>query len=93
MAMCLEEYPIPLMVILGEHGSIKTTIAKSVKNIIDPSGENISSLPTKTDDLILHFANRYLVNFDNVSNINDEHSDILCRAITGEGQSKRKPIQ
>lgn len=90
VALCLEAYPIPLMVILGEHGSIKTTIAKSVKNIIDPSGENISSLPTKTEDLILHFANRYLANFDNVSNINDEVSDILCRAITGEGQSKRK---
>lgn|GEM_PF-2238999 len=90
VTMCLEAYPIPLMVILGEHGSIKTTIAKSVKNIIDPSGENISSLPSKTEDLILHFANRYLANFDNVSNINDEVSDILCRAITGEGQSKRK---
>lgn len=90
VSMCLEACPIPLMVILGEHGSIKTTIAKSVKRIIDPSGENISSLPTKMEDLILHFANRYIANFDNVSNINDEVSDILCRAITGEGQSKRK---
>jgi ABC-type dipeptide/oligopeptide/nickel transport system ATPase component len=90
IAMCIEAYPIPLMVILGEHGSIKTTIAKSVKNIIDPSGQNISSLPTKAEDLILHFANRYLANFDNVSNISEEFSDILCKAITGEGQSKRK---
>lgn len=90
VSMFLEAYPIPLMAIFGEHGSIKTTIAKSVKHIIDPSGENISSLPTKVEDLILHLANRYLVNFDNVSNINNEVSDILCRAITGEGQSKRK---
>ena len=90
ISMFLEAYPIPLMIILGEHGSIKTTIAKSVKRIIDPSGENISSLPTKIEDLILHLANRYLANFDNVSGINDEVSDILCKAITGEGQSKRK---
>lgn len=90
VSLCLESYPIPLMVILGEHGSIKTTIAKSVKRIIDPSGENISSLPTKIEDLVLHFTNRYLANFDNISWINDEVSDILCRAITGEGQSKRK---
>lgn len=78
------------MVILGEHGSIKTTIAKSVKHIIDPSGENISSLPTKIEDLVLHLANRCMINFDNVSRISDEVSDILCKAITGEGQSKRK---
>ncbi|MDE1769368.1 MAG: hypothetical protein KGI28_02285 [Thaumarchaeota archaeon] len=90
VSMFLEAYPVPLMTILGEHGSIKTTIAKSVKRIIDPSGENISSLPTKIEDLILHLANRYLANFDNVSSINDEISDILCKAITGEGQSKRK---
>lgn len=90
VSMYLEAYPIPLMVILGEHGSIKTTIAKSVKRIIDPSGENISSLPTKIEDLVLHFTNRYLANFDNISWISDEVSDILCRAITGEGQSKRK---
>ncbi len=90
ISMFLEACPIPLMIILGEHGSIKTTIAKSVKRIIDPSGENISSLPNKIEDLILHLANRYLANFDNVSGINDEVSDILCKAITGEGQSKRK---
>lgn len=90
VSMCLEAYPIPLMVILGEHGSIKTTIAKSIKRIIDPSGENISSLPTKIEDLFLHFTNRYLASFDNISWISNEVSDALCRAITGDSQSKRK---
>lgn len=84
----LESCPIPIMPITGEHGSIKTTIAKSVKQIVDPSGEGISSLP-KNDEIILHLNNRYVANFDNISEFNREMSDILCRAITGEGQSKR----
>ena len=88
IAFYLESCPIPIMPITGEHGSIKTTIAKSVKQMVDPSGEGISSLP-KTDEVILHLNNRYVANFDNISEFNQEMSDILCRAITGEGQSKR----
>ena len=84
----LEACPIPIMVITGEHGSIKTTIAKSIKQIVDPSGEGISSLP-KPDEIVLYFYNRYVANFDNISGFNGDISDILCRAITGEGQSKR----
>ncbi len=88
IAFFLESCPIPIISITGEHGSIKTTIAKSVKQIVDPSGEGISSLP-KSDEIILHLYNRYVANFDNISEFKKEMSDILCRAITGEGQSKR----
>jgi len=90
VSMLVEKYPIPIMNILGEQGSNKTTLAKSVKNIVDPSGGNISSIPRNKTELLLHFNNRYLVNFDNVSGFDSETSDIFCRAITGEGQSKRQ---
>lgn len=90
VAMFLEKCPIPIMNILGEQGSNKTTLAKSVKQLVDPSGNNISSLPRKNEELYLHFYNRYLASFDNVSWFSQTVSDILCRAITGEGQSKRQ---
>lgn len=88
--MFLEEIPVPIMVVIGEQGTIKTTLCKTVKRIIDPSGENVSSLPRKTEDLLLNLYSRYLVHFDNVSGFNQEVSDIFCRAITGEGISKRR---
>lgn len=90
ISMFIEKYPMPIMNILGEQGSNKTTLARSVKNIVDPSGENTSSLPRNTQDLILHLNNRYLVNFDNVSGFDSNTSDIFCRAITGDGQSRRQ---
>jgi len=90
ITMLLERYPIPIMVIHGEHGSAKSTISKSIARIIDPSGMNISSIPKNPADLALYFQNRFVSNFDNVSEINQEISDMMCRAITGEGFVKRK---
>jgi len=86
----LEAYQMPIMVFVGEQGSIKTTITKSIKRIVDPSGEITSSLPKKTDDLLLHLHSRYLVSFDNISYFDQEISNIFCRAITGDGTSKRQ---
>jgi len=85
-----EQYQSPIMVIQGEHGSIKTTITKTVKRIVDPSASNISSLPIRKDDIPLGFSRKYLSVFDNVSELKQNVSDMFCRAITGEETSKRQ---
>jgi len=90
ISMFLGDVPVPIMVTKGEQGSLKTTITKAVKRIVDPSGEEISSIPPKRDDLVLLLNNRFVPNFDNVSFISPTNSDILCRAVTGDGLSKRK---
>jgi len=90
ITLFLEKYPIPIMVVHGEHGSAKSTITKSVAGIVDPSGMNINSIPKNSAELALYFNNRYVSNFDNVSEIKQETSDMMCRAITGEGFTKRK---
>ncbi len=94
IALFLEAYPIPLIVIGGPTGCFKTTTTSFIKRIVDPTGsqkeDNVSNIPQKIDDLILHLYNRYLVSLDNVSNISKEQSDVFCRAITGNTNSKRK---
>jgi len=94
ICLFLEAINVPMMVIGGTTGSFKTTTSAMIKRIVDPSGkekeDNVSTIPTNTDDLILHLNNRYLVSFDNVSYISKEQSNILCRAITGNSNSKRK---
>ncbi|KAG2473369.1 MAG: ATPase involved in phage/plasmid replication [Nitrosopumilales archaeon] len=90
ITMLLEKYPIPIMIVHGEHGSIKSTITKSVAKILDPSAMNVISIPKTASDLALLFNNQYVTNFDNVSEISQEVSDMMCRAITGEGFRKRK---
>lgn len=90
ISMFLEDVSVPIMVTRGEQGSLKTTITKAVKRTVDPSGEEVSSIPLKRDDQILLLNNRFVPNFDNVSYISPANSDILCRAVTGDGLSKRK---
>lgn len=90
IAMFIEAYPVPIMSIIGEHGSIKSTISKSVKQIVDPAGAKTVSLSKNSENLVLSLHNRYVVCFDNVSDIDQEMSNVLCKAVTGDGNSKRK---
>ena len=85
-----EKFETPLAVILGEHGSSKTTFTKTMKRIVDPSVSNIGSLPTRKEDLPQIFQNNYSSVFDNVSGLKQATSDAICRAITGDQSSKRQ---
>jgi hypothetical protein len=93
VSLFLESYPIPIMVFHGEQGSAKSTITSTIKKIVDPSPENLASMPKKIDDLNIHLYNRYISNFDNISYFDQEVSDNLCRAITGHTHIKRELYQ
>jgi len=86
----IEKYPIPIMILHGEKGSAKSTITATVKKIVDPSPGNRNSMPESIDDVNIHFFNRYLTNFDNISYIDSKMSDNLCKVITGHTHNKRE---
>lgn len=94
VALFLSAYPVPMVVFDGTAGSLKTTATATVKRIVDPNGvekeDNVSAMAEKHDDLILQLQNRYLPSFDNVGSISPKTSDILCRAITGSNNHRRK---
>lgn len=90
VAMFVPHIATPIMIASGEQGSIKSTFTRTIKRIVDPSGENDSSIPKDEESLILLLYNRYLTNFDNVSSISKSKSDTFCKAVTGGGLSKRK---
>jgi hypothetical protein len=72
------------------HGSGKTTMFELIKDSIDPNTTKTASLPGEIFNLKQYLAHNYISFFDNVSNISDEQSDTLCRAVTGSGDMKRK---
>ena len=84
----------PIMAIMGQHGSTKSTQGGLIKRIVDPAGnttkDNLFYLPNDIDALNIHFSNNLVTSFDNVSSITSEQSDTLCRAVTGAGYTKRK---
>lgn len=74
----------------GDQGSGKTISSECVKDLIDPSSLKTQALSKDEESLILTLYHNWLSVFDNVSEVKDWQSDILSRAITGGGQSRRR---
>jgi hypothetical protein len=78
-----------ILVVKGDGGGAKTTAFKMLKRIVDPSSVDNFSFSKQYNDLIQTLEHQYVVFFDNVSTISNDHSDLLCKAVTGAGFSKR----
>lgn len=82
--------PHPALYFYGPQGAAKSTTSRLIKRIIDPSLVEVSEIPKDQNDLIMKLSHNWCLMFDNVSSIPTTLSDILCRAITGSGFSKRE---
>jgi hypothetical protein len=74
----------------GDQGAAKTTFQELEKMLVDPSSIRTLAFPRDTNEFIQKLAHNYIAYFDNVSVIKEWVSDILCRAVTGSGFSKRQ---
>ena len=74
----------------GEKATAKSTLQELIKMLIDPSSILTLAFSKSIEGMVQKLAHNYVCFFDNVSKINDELSDILCRAVTGSGFSKRE---
>ena len=81
--------PYPILSVNGEQGSAKSTLCKIIAKIVDPRRAGLRAMPTKIQDLIIAAQNGHLIAFDNVSGLNQEISDALCRISTGGGWATR----
>ena len=77
--------PYPILVLHGEHGSAKSTLAKILRLLIDPQACSNLSEPKSTRDLMVTAVNGWLLDYDNISAIPDWLSDGLCRLVFGGG--------
>lgn len=82
--------PFPLLVLLGEQGSAKTTTGRVVKKLIDPSAAAVRSEPREARDLMIQGRNGWALAFDNLSHLPAWLSDAFCRLATGGGFSTRE---
>jgi hypothetical protein len=88
---CLQpDGPFPVLGLLGEQGSAKTTTARVLKNLIDPSAALVRSEPKEPRDLMIQARNNWVLAFDNLSGLPGWLSDALCRLATGGGFSTRE---
>jgi hypothetical protein len=82
--------PYPILVIQGEQGSAKSTLARVIRSLVDPSTAPLRSAPTDERDLMIAATGSWLLSFDNLSRIREWFSDALCRLATGAGLSTRE---
>ncbi len=82
--------PYPILSIKGEQGSAKTTSAKFIISMIDPSAGCIRAFPRNEADLAVAARSRYVLGFDNLSGMSRNMSDALCRIASGGSFSTRK---
>ncbi len=90
VAMLRPAGPYPALNLLGGQGSAKTTTARALRDLVDPSVAGLRSEPRDMRDLAIAATNGHVVGFDNLSHLPNWLSDGLCRLATGGGFATRE---
>jgi hypothetical protein len=89
VASLIPDIPHPILAFKGEQGTGKTTAARSVVQIIDPSPAPLRTAPRDVKQWVVVAAASWAVCLDNVNAISGWLSETLCRAVTGDGNVDR----
>ena len=82
--------PYPILILQGEQGSAKSTTARVLRSLIDPSTPSLRSVPRDERDLMIAANNSLVLSLDNLSGTSQWISDALCRLATGGGFATRE---
>lgn len=82
--------PHLLMMLVGEQGSAKSTTAKALKGLLDPSTAPLRAAPRDERDLMIGAKGSLILGYDNLSGLQHWFSDALCRLSTGGGLGTRE---
>ena len=82
--------PHPILVLVGEQGTAKSTAAEMLKRLVDPTSPLHRNLPQDEREASVAAANTWVLSYDNISRMTAEQSDTLCKLSTRAGFSYRK---
>jgi hypothetical protein len=81
--------PYPVLVLLGERGSAKSTAARILRSLVDPSTVPLRHMPKTAHDVYIDATSSWTISLDNISSLPKWLSDILCMLSSGGGFSTR----
>jgi energy-coupling factor transporter ATP-binding protein EcfA2 len=81
--------PYLVLILLGEQGCGKTTLARILRALTDPSTIPTAGPPKESRDVVVAAINRWVIAYDNLTSIPGWLSDELARIATGSGVSQR----
>src|SRR5262249_20593555 len=82
--------PYAVLILTGEQGAAKSTMARLLRWLIDPNAAPLRSQPRDGRDLVIAARNSWVLAFDNLSYLPIWLSDCLCRLATGGGFATRE---
>lgn len=81
--------PHAILAIFGEQGTAKSTATKLLMQLVDPSTAPLRSPPRDVRQWAVTANASWTVALDNVSDVQPWLSDLLCKAVTGDGHVDR----
>ena len=90
LAAFRDKGPYPVLVLTGEQGAAKSTCARMLRALVDPSEAPLRSVPRNEHDLFIATRSAHVLALDNLSGVPAWLSDALCRLSTGGGYAARE---
>lgn len=88
---CLRpDTPYPVVELLGEHGSAKSTTGQALRRLIDPNDADLRGAPASATDLFVSAGTNHFVCLENISHLPAPIQDAMCVIATGGGFARRK---
>ncbi len=90
MLALFSDVPHPVSGLFGEQGSGKSSTARALTRLLDEGPVVVRKPPRDADSWVTAAAASWVVTLDNVSTVSGWLSDTLCRAVTGDGDVRRR---
>jgi hypothetical protein len=82
--------PYPVLVLLGEQGTAKSTTQKLLRALVDPNKAPLRSPPSQERDVMIAANSNWMLGYDNLSEIEPWLSDAFCCLATGGAFGTRR---
>lgn len=82
--------PFPVLELVGEQGSAKSTTQSVLRSLVDPNKVMLRGRPKTVEDVFVAAANNWLVSYENLSGLTPEQQDAFCTLATGGDFASRQ---